>query len=214
MAQVEAGTGRVMEEPSRDEVLAAAIQLRRTFREWRERLATLDLPQSRILSPVPAPAQQEELNRLFGSDSETEGKDGAAAQACNPMQSSRGPLPERSGVAPLCIAQQQPRRRTKGEQNGVAGAKAEKGEVQHTHHVTPKDIKDPAAYKERVSKASLLSPTGRIGMSSGAAQRVPQVPRGAQRAELPDDVKKKLVEQVLLFTPARFCCSLQCSFRF
>lgn len=182
--------GRGPGRPSRDAVLAKAIQLRRQFREWKERLTNLNLPPSRI----PAiPQSQGDPDDLFGSDSESD------VEGANRPRAPASTISVRTRAAA-----------SGSEASGGSGAKAQRvqaalaaapgglGDPLKQDGASTTEFKDPAAYKERVVRAPRLSPTGRIGMAtarSGSAG-TGEGDRRPQPAAIPAHIKRQLAEQV------------------
>jgi hypothetical protein len=214
-AQVGAGTWRAMENPSRDTVLAKAIHLRRAFRAWQERLTSIHLPVTRSLPDQPTSAQQDNVDYLFESESDTDAATIGLASRNYARGSHKQPPAHDADLVKERNAQEHVAGQKSWASRHTSSADMRES-LEGSNLVLPLAIKDPAAYKERKIRAPQLSATGRIGFSSRASVKAAELPRQAHKgaqAPLPDHVKNQLAEQVLMLAPNAFlmgCSSNYC----
>lgn len=216
--QVSAGTASTSAEPTRDTILRVAIQLRRRLQEAQRHLAELPptLKAQRPDNPSSKSARVAEVDALFASDSDEDvvwtakrgeidpGKgasSGGAAALPGPsteeMQeggdSLQGSLPgeDKGGT-------EKGGRHSVGDAAGLAGNSSRPSASAGKEHETVRPVyRDPAAFKPRAGPALQLSATARLGMATapGYKKAAPAANFEAPK-ELPETLKKKLLEQV------------------
>jgi hypothetical protein len=220
-AQVSAGVASTSAEPTRDTILRVAIQLRRRLQEAKRRLDELgpSLKAQRPVAedPFAESANVAEIDALFASDSDDDVVDVTPSETDTGKGASSSRAAELPGASKQTMAQVrsttqgsvQREQREGGGRTGQGGGHVvggSSGSAGPSGRSTAGDgggdevmrpvYKDPAAYKPRVGPA-VQSATARLGMATASHPKT-AAPAAKVEApkELPENLKKKLLEQV------------------